>query len=197
MRLVNQQTVPVSADGVAQAMIVTDRGGFILQWNRHAERLYGWPAREAIGQHVSIISTDRQRTRRILSLLWRGRNWAGIATVRSRDGTEFQVQVIASPVVEQSRVIGLCSVSIALHPYDSPTAAVDRRLTQLTERESEVLRLTARGLTAAQIGVSLGIGRRTVESHREHVKNKLGIRTRTELIVFAIRSGVIRIEDRE
>jgi DNA-binding CsgD family transcriptional regulator len=52
----------------------------------------------------------------------------------------------------------------------------------LTERERQVISLAQRGLTAAQIGERLFIGRRTVESHLESAYLKLGVRSKRELI---------------
>jgi DNA-binding NarL/FixJ family response regulator len=64
-------------------------------------------------------------------------------------------------------------------------------LTTLTGREREVLTLAAQGKTNAEIAETLGIGRRTVESHRESLMRKLGLRSLAELIHFAIRRGII------
>jgi two-component system response regulator NreC len=61
----------------------------------------------------------------------------------------------------------------------------------LTTREREVLTLIASGKTNKEIGVDLGISPRTVESHRESLVKKLGIRTVAELTRFAIGSGLV------
>ncbi len=55
----------------------------------------------------------------------------------------------------------------------------------LSERELEVLRLVARGLTNAQIAERLVVSRRTVETHRAHIQHKLGVSSRAELFGFA------------
>ena len=52
----------------------------------------------------------------------------------------------------------------------------------LTERERQVLAMTLHGLTAAQIGERLFIGRRTVESHLERAYGKLGVRSKREFL---------------
>lgn len=65
-------------------------------------------------------------------------------------------------------------------------------LDALSQREKEVLAGIARGLTNKEIAAELGIGRRTVESHRENLMDKLGIRTVAGLTKFAIESGLVR-----
>lgn len=66
---------------------------------------------------------------------------------------------------------------------------------RLTERELEVLRLAARGLTNRAIGFRLGISERTVHSHLINIFAKLGVNTRTEAVLKAIRLGWISLED--
>jgi DNA-binding NarL/FixJ family response regulator len=61
----------------------------------------------------------------------------------------------------------------------------------LTGRERDVLAGIARGLTNKEIAGELGIGRRTVESHRENLMEKLAIRTVAGLTRFAIERGVV------
>jgi DNA-binding CsgD family transcriptional regulator len=58
---------------------------------------------------------------------------------------------------------------------------------QLTDREFEVFRLIGRGLSTAQMAAELHISAKTVEVHRAHIKEKLRIRTTSELIAYAAR----------
>jgi DNA-binding CsgD family transcriptional regulator len=54
-----------------------------------------------------------------------------------------------------------------------------------------VLHLVAEGLSAKEIARRLGMSPRTAETHRSHVMHKLGLHSRTELIRFAIRRGIV------
>jgi two-component system response regulator NreC len=56
----------------------------------------------------------------------------------------------------------------------------------LSPRETEILRLIALGYTSAEIADRLHLSRRTVETHRAHVHRKLGMRTRAELVRYAL-----------
>jgi two-component system, NarL family, response regulator NreC len=67
-------------------------------------------------------------------------------------------------------------------------------LNVLSKRELQVLQALADGFTNIQIGEKLGISHRTVARHRERIMNKLKLHSRTELVKFAIRSGLIDIQ---
>jgi DNA-binding NarL/FixJ family response regulator len=60
----------------------------------------------------------------------------------------------------------------------------------LTERETEVLRLVAKGLTAKQIGERLVVSHRTVESHVQNTLRKLQLNNRAQLVRYAIEKGL-------
>jgi two-component system response regulator NreC len=64
------------------------------------------------------------------------------------------------------------------------------RLPNLTPREVDVLRLITEGCTNRQIAQRLGIGIRTVESHRAHLLSKLHARSRVDLVQYARQSGL-------
>ena len=64
----------------------------------------------------------------------------------------------------------------------------------LTNREREVFQLAAEGLTNPKIGKRLFISPRTVEVHRGQVMKKLQLQTATELVRFALRRGLMRVE---
>lgn len=61
----------------------------------------------------------------------------------------------------------------------------------LTAREIDVLKLIAQGFTNRQIGEELSISVRTVEGHRANLTNKLGIRSRVELVRYAREHGLL------
>lgn len=65
----------------------------------------------------------------------------------------------------------------------------------LTDREKQVLKLVAEGRSNKEVADVLGISVKTAMSHREHVMEKLGVHNRTELVRFAIKKGVIRVDE--
>jgi two-component system, NarL family, response regulator LiaR len=65
----------------------------------------------------------------------------------------------------------------------------------LTERELDVLRLAARGLTNKQIGAELAISDRTVQNHLANIYAKLAVASRTEAVTAALQRGLIQLSE--
>lgn len=61
----------------------------------------------------------------------------------------------------------------------------------LTQRESEVLRQLANGLTNKEIALALGISYETVKEHVQHILRKIGVSDRTQAAVWAVRKGLV------
>ena len=78
---------------------------------------------------------------------------------------------------------------VTLNPSSHQTALV-----VLTSREREVLRLLAEGKRTSQIAQLLDISVKTVDTHRQQIIHKLGIRSLAELTKYAIREGLTSLE---
>ena len=78
---------------------------------------------------------------------------------------------------------------VTLNPASNQTA-----LAVLTSREREVLRLLAEGKRTSQIAQLLDISVKTVDTHRQQIIHKLGIRSLAELTKYAIREGLTSLE---
>ena len=59
---------------------------------------------------------------------------------------------------------------------------------QLTRRERTIAATIGEGLTSAQIGLRLNIAERTVDSHAEHIRNKLRLHSRAQIAAWAVRA---------
>ena len=64
----------------------------------------------------------------------------------------------------------------------------------LTERERQILKMIADGCTNQQIADLLCLSVKTVQAHRGHLMEKLNMHDRTELVKYAIRKGIIKVE---
>jgi DNA-binding NarL/FixJ family response regulator len=67
----------------------------------------------------------------------------------------------------------------------------------LTERELEVIKALAHGMSDRQIANSLGISEKTVRNHTSNIYRKLHIFDRTQAVIYAVREGVIDVRDLE
>jgi DNA-binding NarL/FixJ family response regulator len=66
-----------------------------------------------------------------------------------------------------------------------------RKPEELTEREAEVLRLLAQGQANKEIARSLNISEKTVKVHVSNILSKLGVQSRTQATLYAIRVGLV------
>lgn len=71
------------------------------------------------------------------------------------------------------------------------SASTSHPVQALTEREREVLQLTAEGYTSREIGEKLHISHRTVEKHRENIQTKLDLKNAVEMTSYAHQNGLL------
>jgi two-component system response regulator NreC len=75
---------------------------------------------------------------------------------------------------------------------DGGRATVEQTSSDLTDREQEVLTYLAEGASNEEIAASLVISPKTVARHRENIMRKLNLHSRSELVRYAIRKGIIK-----
>ena len=77
--------------------------------------------------------------------------------------------------------------------FADPVATPDipAQLTQLTDRERDVLRLISRGLSNAEISAEMVIAETTVKTHVARILNKMGVRDRVQAVVIAYETGFV------
>jgi DNA-binding NarL/FixJ family response regulator len=85
---------------------------------------------------------------------------------------------------------GLAGLVLGEYRRMAATPADGEQAPQLTDRETEVLRLVAKGLTARQIADRLVLSHRTVENHVQSTLRKLQLHNRVELARYAIEHGL-------
>lgn len=85
------------------------------------------------------------------------------------------------------------AAKLLLRRYQETEAGEEQSpLQKLSAREREVLALTAEGFSSSEIGQKLFISPKTVDTYRSRIMQKLGLRHRTELVRFALDTGLLR-----
>lgn len=141
------------------AIVSKNLDGMITSWNKSAERIFGYSAEEAVGQHVTlIIPTARlDEETEILTRLRRGERVENFETVRVRkDGTLIDVSLTISPVKDSTgRVVGASKVARDITAQkrteedyrnlaEHLESEVRLRTKELEERNSDILRQSQR-----------------------------------------------------
>ena len=91
-------------------------------------------------------------------------------------------RILKGEIYVSAKVADQVLHQIVSGPSNASTSPIDR----LTDRELEVVQLIGRGLSTREIAESLNLSVKTIESHRAHVKEKLGLRNATELVQFSV-----------
>ena len=121
----------------------------------------------------------------------------GASAYVSKGGDAEDLARAIRAVMRGERYLGQELSPRAVELYlDTLSASADDPWDTLTAREREVLCLAAEGLSNATIGERLFISARTVETHRASVMRKLGLRGQTELVLYAVRRGLLAPEQR-
>ncbi|MDD5556220.1 MAG: PAS domain S-box protein [bacterium] len=92
-------------ESAAHCIISTDESGVIMSINRAGERMFGYTAGELIGQHISILHSERNNPSLLRSLREKsakGENWEGEILDRRKDGTLFPIWLSVSYLFDAS-----------------------------------------------------------------------------------------------
>lgn len=132
-----------------------------------------------LGAPVLALAPDVERAEEALA------GGARSVLLRDADGPR-----LASALAAMTRGLVVLDEALldALRPRSLPA---DAPVEGLTPREREVLDLLSEGLSNRRIADRLGIGERTVKFHVNAILGKLGVSTRTEAVVVAVRLGLV------
>jgi len=117
--------------------------------------------------------------------------------LKDKYGKVFAIQVISYDITElkqQENAMNTLSDEFAEAAVESIEGATPDKYENLTPREREVFQLTAMGYDRAEISERLFISPRTAEAHRASAMRKLGLRSRIDLIRYALRRGIVPLE---
>ncbi|SRR6266404_4437351 len=185
----------------------------------------GWTHKEIVEKNVDVFAEcypDPDYRKRVAAFVARSNaHWEDFKT-KTRDGriidtswTRLQLSDgtsigIGKDITQQKRAeqLGASYAALALgERYLSPEiskhavanqysgASVSSQLVELTPRQREVLKMIAKGHSTKDIARTLEISAKTVETHRAQLMERLQIFDVAGLVRFAIRTGLIKIDD--
>jgi PAS domain S-box-containing protein len=205
-----------------EATVAVDNRGIIVAWNAAAEQLLGWTARQALGKPCHEVmhgSTPAgvpvcSRDCAIVQLCREGKAARRFEMVANRpDGVDVWLDVTTVTVDDkgQSVAVHVLCESVASRRMAAVAEDVAHRLANtrpdaateedaqpelrrvLTPRELDVLQLLAAGLSTDKIGRQLGLSRATVRNHVQNLLPKLGVHSRIEAAVVALKAGLVHL----
>ena len=194
---------------VTEAVSLTDVERYrFLYVNPAWVKLYGYSARQVLGKDVAPLINLPDIPPGVLQdirIQTRKGNWEGRLVNRNKNGDEFTVNLRTACLTDSdSKPLGMIGVATVFDDevtngkvafpknsktqWESKKKSVSEELGQLTPRELEIFTLFGQGLTTRQVAEKLGISVYTVQTHRNHLKKKLGAVNCTELNLMAFKS---------
>jgi two-component system response regulator NreC len=117
---------------------------------------------------------------------------AGAAAYLAKDSLDHELISAVRTVMTGGTVFSPIASKRLAESSQFSSRGLPRSLDMLTSREREVFLLLAEGKSASEVATSLFVSPKTVHTHRQHIMDKLGLRTTTELIRYALRQGLIK-----
>jgi DNA-binding NarL/FixJ family response regulator len=117
---------------------------------------------------------------------------AGASGFLLKDAPEERLITAIRVVAEGGSLFAPSVTRRLIEEFAQRAPARQHDLAALTDREHEVLRLVARGLSNAEIAGELVVSENTVKTHVARLLMKLGVRDRVQAVVLAYESGVVR-----
>jgi diguanylate cyclase len=174
------------------------RGCFVLS-NRAYQALHGYSEEEL--RNTSVLDITHEADRNLTSARFAQLLSGELSEVKvekrhyRRDGTMIWVNVTLAAIPGDNgppqHLMGI--VEDITERKRAEGRANGHGGSAVTPREREVLRLVAEGRSTRLIAEDLGISVKTVESHRTNIMRKLQLRSVTDMVLYAVRHGIIHL----
>ena len=156
---------------------------------------------EINGLHAAIEILRRRPERPIMILSMfddaqyvRNALAAGVRGYILKNALETDLLLAVRTLAGGGRFVSAELTAAAESPATEETTGEDERFAQLTARELQVLRLIAMGKTNREIGTLLGLSANTVAVHRTNLMSTLGVHKAAELVLIAVRKGLVNLQ---
>ena len=183
------RVVAEAADGVEAVELARRHRPDVILMDIRMPRMDGVEATRRLAGHRVLILTTFNLDEYVVEALR-----AGASGFLLKDAPPEElvraVRVVAAGEALLSPAVTRTLLDRVVQRLPAAAAPVPAVLNELTERELEVLRLVAKGLSYKQIAQRLVISHRTVQNHVQHTLDKLQVPNRVGLVRYAIESGL-------
>ncbi|NMO92000.1 response regulator transcription factor [Actinomycetospora sp. TBRC 11914] len=185
------EVVATAGDGAAAVRIAPAARPDVVLMDLQMPRLDGAGATAALlealpGTRVLVLSASAEQGD-VLAAVRAGASGYLVKSAQVAELVDAVERTAAGQAVFGPELAGLVLGEFRRRAREAPADAAGAAL---TPRETEVLRLVAKGLTARRIAERLGLSHRTVENHVQNVLRKLQLTNRVELARYAIEQGL-------
>lgn len=140
--------------------------------------------------HIRILALSMCTDKRLVSEAFR----AGVSGYLFKDCSTEEILRALRAIAKGQAYLSPAIAGVVMADYVAGLSNDGSAWTLLTSREREVLQLLAEGKRNKEIAALLGISEKTVETHRQHVQEKLGCESLADLIKYAIREGLTSLD---
>jgi DNA-binding NarL/FixJ family response regulator len=184
------RVVAEAADGVEAVELAQRHRPDVVLMDIRMPRMDGVEATRRLAGHRVLILTTFNLDEYVVEALR-----AGASGFLLKDAPPEElvraVRVVAAGEALLSPAVTRTLLDRVVQRLPAAGAPVPAVLDELTERELEVLRLVARGLSNSEIAAHLVVGETTVKTHVSHLLDKLGLRDRVQAVVLAYELGLV------
>jgi DNA-binding NarL/FixJ family response regulator len=142
--------------------------------------------RKALPQTRVLVLTMHEEEEYVLGMIR-----AGISGYLVKDGAAAELVAALRALRAGKTYFGLQAARALADAYEAGRPLPEDPFGTLTDREREVFHLVVEGKTNAEIAGVLGISPKTVDNHRTHLMEKLGLHSAAEMLRYAARRGLL------
>ncbi len=198
-RQLDMQVLGEAADGEEAVRLAKELKPDVVVMDVRMPKMSGVEATRRIKQETPevavLVLTAHDDDEYVFALLQTGANGYLLKTAETDELVRAIRAVAAGQSALDPTVAGKVVAQFARgQPLSDMLVNVKDEYEGLTERELEILRLVGKGLTNKRIGKRLYISDRTVQAHLSNIFSKLGVESRTEAAMYAVRRGWVTNE---
>ncbi len=186
----NIEVVAEAGDGEEAIRAAETHAPDVILMDIRMPRVDGIEATRRLPRHRVLILTTFGLDEYIVEALRAGASGFLLKDARPQELVAAVRAVAAGDAVLSAPVTRRLLDQIA-HRLPASVKSEDSALTELTERELDVLRLMAGGMSNAEIAAALVVSEATVKSHVSNLLGKLGLRDRVQAVILAYETGLV------